>query len=77
MSAPSIPAPIRRALRWPDIKTQFVARARSIAFWVAVLLPFGYLPLVAVEQIRVSPVVFLCLLAVHIIALIAGHEYRA
>lgn len=76
MSVPSIPAPVRHVLHWSDMKTQLLARIRGIAFWTAVALPFGYLPLLAIEQIRVSAVVFVGLIAIHILALIAGHEYR-
>ncbi|XVH32100.1 hypothetical protein ACNS7O_02650 [Haloferacaceae archaeon DSL9] len=49
--------------------------ARALAFWVAVTLPVGYLPLLAIDRIDLPMTVFLALLALNILALILGHDY--
>lgn len=50
---------------------------RTAGFWVAVTLPFLYLPLLATGlDAQVEVVVFLSLLAVNVLALLVGHSHH-
>lgn len=49
----------------------------SIAFWIAVIIPFTYLPILAVDSvIPMKAVVFISLIGANILALIVGHNYN-
>ena len=50
---------------------------RFVAFWIAVALPFLYLPLLVGGLQGSEPAVFAALLAVNLVALVVGHGYRA
>jgi len=52
-----------------------VATARAAAFWVAVLLPLAYLPLLAGVSGSVEPDALLGLTALHGTALVVGHVH--
>jgi hypothetical protein len=53
------------------------APVRFVAFWVAVALPFLYLPLLVGGLDGSQPVAFAALLATNAVALFVGHSYRA
>jgi hypothetical protein len=53
------------------------APIRFVAFWIAVALPFLYLPLVAGGLNGGEPTAFLGLLATNVVALVVGHGHRA
>ncbi len=77
MSLPPSLRSLRRPLdRLPTDVSQLLTPARAIAFWTAIALPFGYLPLFALEMIELSPVTFFGLLGLNMIALIVGHPHR-
>lgn len=48
----------------------------AVGFWTAVVLPFLYLPLLADGFTGNDPLAFAGLLALNVVALIAGHGYR-
>lgn len=50
---------------------------RAVAFWLAVALPFAYLPLLA-DGIGTEAelVTFLALMAANAVALLVGHDHR-
>ena len=50
---------------------------RFVAFWIAVALPFLYLPLLAGGLRGSEPTVLVALLAVNLGALVIGHGHRA
>lgn len=50
-----------------------VDRFRALAFWVSVVLPFAYVPLVltpAIDSVLIAP-----LAVSHVLTLVAGHSY--
>lgn len=50
---------------------------RALAFWLAVLLPLGYLPLLAAGLDSTTAVLtFLGLVAANVCALVVGQPYR-
>jgi hypothetical protein len=53
-----------------------LASARGLAFWTAIALPFGYLPLFGLEMVDLSLDTFVLLLLVNIVALVIGHSYH-
>ncbi len=53
-----------------------LASARGIAFWTAVALPFGYLPLFGLDMVELTMETFVLLLVVNIVALVVGHSYH-
>jgi hypothetical protein len=53
------------------------APLRFVAFWVAVALPFLYLPLLVGGLKGSQPTVFAALLAANAVGLIVGHGYGA
>ena len=57
--------------------TYLAAPIRFVAFWVAVALPFLYLPLVVGGLNGSEPTAFLALLATNVVALVVGHGHRA
>ncbi|MFA9517783.1 hypothetical protein ACERIT_11285 [Halopenitus sp. H-Gu1] len=52
-------------------------RLRAIAFWVAVLLPLTYLPVLHGIVVDASPRLFVGLLALNVVSAIIGHEHGA
>lgn len=50
---------------------------RFVAFWIAIALPFLYLPLLVGGLEGTEPAVFVVLLTVNLVALVAGHGHRA
>jgi len=50
--------------------------ARGLAFWTAVALPLGYLPVFTLDIGGLSMETLVCLLVVHVVVLVAGHSYR-
>ena len=50
---------------------------RFVAFWIAVALPFLYLPLLVGGLRGSGPTVFAALLAANLVALVVGHGYRS
>ncbi|WP_177171920.1 hypothetical protein [Halohasta litchfieldiae] len=53
-----------------------LASARGIAFWTAIALPFGYLPMFGLEMVQLSLETFVVLLVINIVALVVGHSYH-
>ena len=50
---------------------------RALAFWLAVLLPLGYLPLLATGiESASAALTFVALVAVNVCALVVGQPYR-
>lgn len=48
----------------------------AIGFWIGALLPFVYLPVAATGIDSLAQLfVFLCLLALNVVALVVGHDY--
>jgi hypothetical protein len=52
------------------------AAVRAVAFWLAVVLPVAYLPLVADGVAGSELVPFVTLLAANVVALTVGHDHR-
>lgn len=49
---------------------------RAVAFWLAVVLPLAYLPLLADGFTGADLVPFTVVLAANVVVLTLGHEYR-
>lgn len=64
----------------PEVRKQVSAvLARSVeavAFWLAVALPFLYLPLMLNGFTGQEAIAFAALLAVNAVALVVGHDHR-
>ncbi|MGM0605118.1 MAG: hypothetical protein ACQETB_05540 [Halobacteriota archaeon] len=72
MSTSSVPVRLRRVL------TRFATilnHTRAIAFWLAIALPFGYLPLLAIDSVTLHPLVLVALIGLHVVTLVLGHDY--
>ncbi|MGM0604673.1 MAG: hypothetical protein ACQETB_03260 [Halobacteriota archaeon] len=57
-------------------KTHLGRGVRFASFWLAILLPFVYFPLLASEPNATTAVTFLGLLGVNLLALKIGHGYN-
>jgi len=62
--------PVRRGV------AAVAAPLRFVAFWLAVALPFLYLPLLATGLDGARPTVFVGLLLVNVVALVLGHDHH-
>jgi hypothetical protein len=49
---------------------------RFLAFWVATLLPFTYLPMLATGMVATHPVAFAALVCLNAAAFVVGHGYK-
>jgi len=77
MSIPPSLSALGRLFERLSVPTASLLRsARGIAFWTAVALPFGYLPLFTLEMVELSLQAFVFLLLINIVALLVGHSYR-
>ena len=76
----SLPPSLNRLGRvvssFPISTRHLLASARGLAFWTAIALPFGYLPLFGLEMVDFSLGTFVLLLVVNIVALLVGHSYH-
>ncbi|ATW87159.1 hypothetical protein halTADL_0343 [Halohasta litchfieldiae] len=76
----SLPPSISRLGRllhsFPLSSGYLLASARGIAFWTAIALPFGYLPMFGLEMVQLSLETFVVLLVINIVALVVGHSYH-
>lgn len=65
---------------FPDVREQIAPvlgrSLRAVAFWLAIALPFAYLPLVIDGLTGQEAVAFVALLAVNGAALVLGHDYH-
>ncbi|MFB6255620.1 MAG: hypothetical protein ABEH58_02655 [Haloplanus sp.] len=62
----------------PALRTaaEFVARpVRFLAFWAATLLPFTYLPMLAMGLVTTHALAFAALLCSNAVAFVVGHGY--
>lgn len=66
----------RRLHRLPVSSARLLTSARGIAFWTAIALPFGYLPLFTVEAVQPSLETFVILFVLNAVALVVGHPYH-
>jgi hypothetical protein len=69
-SLPALPHALER------LTDYVVPPVRFVAFWVATLLPFAYVPLLATNVVVERPLGFLGLLAVNVVAFVLGHSYK-
>lgn len=60
----------------PAVAARLRASARGLAFWTAIALPFGYLPLFTLDIGGLSIEVLVGLLLAHVVVLVVGHSYR-
>jgi hypothetical protein len=66
----SVPTVLRRA-------ASLAGRAvRFVAFWLAALLPFGYLPLLATELAATHQFAFAGLVGLNAVAFVIGHSHN-
>lgn len=56
--------------------TVLVRSIEAVAFWLAVALPFLYLPLLVNGISGQEAAVFVGLLVANVVALVVGHDYR-
>ena len=49
---------------------------RFLAFWVATLLPFTYLPMLAIGVVTTHRVAFAALVCLNAVAFVVGHGYK-
>ncbi|MBB6644993.1 hypothetical protein [Halobellus ruber] len=73
---------VRELIRSPPAElsqplAHLAAPLRFVAFWVAVALPFLYLPLLVGGLEGGQPAAFAALLAANAVALLVGHGYGA
>jgi len=64
----------------PALRTvaELAARpVRFVAFWVATLLPFTYLPMLATGVVTTHRVAFAGLVCLNAVAFVAGHGYNS
>ncbi|MFC7215749.1 hypothetical protein ACFQO4_16900 [Saliphagus sp. GCM10025334] len=54
----------------------FIERLRVASFWTAIVLPIAYLPILAIGSDGTRTGLFVALLAVHLVALYAGHAHE-
>lgn len=80
MNVPSLPripttvAPNEEWIRKAQAKLAWLSRA--VAFWLAIALPFLYLPLLAGGlDGKAEAFAFVGLMVVNLVALVVGHEY--
>jgi hypothetical protein len=69
--APSLPETTLVA----RLSTLLTAAVRAVAFWLAVVFPLTYLPLLGDGVTGSELVPFVALLAGHVLALTLGHDY--
>jgi len=53
-----------------------VRPVRFVAFWVATLLPFTYLPLLAMGAVTAHRVAFAGVIGLNAVAFVVGHGYK-
>ncbi|WP_248897231.1 hypothetical protein [Haloplanus halobius] len=70
-SLPALPDTLRTAASIAALPIQFVA------FWVATLLPFTYLPLLATGMVTTHRVGFAALVGVNAVAFVVGHSHNS
>lgn len=81
MNVPSLPTfqtPALRNEEWfRNVRQTLAWVMRAIAFWLAIALPFLYLPLL-VDGFggRAEMFAFVGLVVLNLVALVVGHEYR-
>lgn len=73
---PSLSRLSRVVYSLPISPGHLLSSARGIAFWAAIALPFGYLPLFGLDMVRLSMELFVLLLVVNMFALVVGHSYH-
>lgn len=73
--SPSAPNTVLEAVR-EQFGAVLVRSMEAVAFWLAVALPFLYLPLLANGISGQEALVFVGLLVVNVVALVAGHGYH-
>jgi len=76
MSLPPSLARLGRVVHSLPISTgHLLTSARGVAFWAAIALPFGYLPLFGLDMV-LSVEMFVLLLVINMVALVVGHSYH-
>lgn len=78
-SSPAGRDPALRPFLQPAVAAAAAARSlvEGVAFWLAVLLPFAYVPAFALGvEAAVAPRVLGALVAVHVATLVVGNGYR-
>lgn len=78
MGNPLVTSPVfGRSGEKASSRSRLISVVESIAFWIAVIIPFTYLPVLAVGSfIPMKSVVFISLIGTNIIALLVGHNYN-
>jgi hypothetical protein len=72
----ALPSVVGRLGRNPSKESRLISFVKSIAFWIAVIIPFTYLPVLAMEAfIPMQSGVFISLIITNIISLLVGHNY--
>ena len=84
MSAPESTRFARTVVESPPVRTVLqqivslvVRPVRFVAFWVATLLPFVYLPLLATGVVAIHQLGFAGLVGLNAVAFVVGHSYNA
>jgi len=60
----------------PAVAARLRTSARGLAFWTAIALPLGYLPLFTLDISGLSMEMLVSLLVAHVVMLVVGHSYR-
>ena len=63
--------------RFGSVTTHLLSPVRAAAFWLAVLMPLTYLPLLASGQIAERPTAFVLLVTLNAVAFVLGHSHRS
>jgi hypothetical protein len=58
------------------LQSTIVTPFRFVGFWSAIVLPFAYIPLLFTDLQGPTLTAFLVMLALHVVAIVAGREYN-
>lgn len=67
---------LRNAVDSQALQSTIVTPFRFVGFWSAIVLPFAYIPLLFTDLQGPTLTAFLVMLALHVVAIVAGREYN-
>lgn len=67
---------LRKAVDSQALQSTILTPFRFVGFWSAIVLPFAYMPLLFTDLQGATLTAFFVLLALHVVAIVAGREYN-